>query len=63
MVVLDDPRIGSVTLPASVPMMSATPPQLRHTGRAMGTDTDEVLRSMLGLDATAIAGLRNSGAI
>ncbi len=63
MVVVDDPRIGSVTLPAGVPMMSATPPQLRHTGRTMGADTDEVLRSMLGLDAAAIAGLRSSGAI
>ena len=63
MMVVDDPRIGPVTLPSGVPTMSATPPTLRHTGRAMGADTDEVLRSLLGLDADAIASLRSSGAI
>ncbi|WP_174247316.1 CoA transferase, partial [Acidisphaera sp. L21] len=63
MLVVEDPRIGTVTLPAGVPTMSATPPVLRHTGRAMGADTDEVLRSLLGLGTEEITALRTSGAI
>ncbi len=60
---VEDPRIGPVVLPAGVPRLSDTPPTLRHTGRAMGADTDEVLGSLLGLDAGAIARLREVGAI
>ena len=60
---VEDPRIGTVVLPAGVPRLSATPPTLRHTGRAKGVDTDEVLGSWLGLDGETVAKLRASGAV
>ncbi|MGI4798543.1 MAG: CaiB/BaiF CoA transferase family protein [Janthinobacterium lividum] len=60
---VEDPRIGPVVLPAGVPTLSATPPRLRHTGRALGADTDEVLQSLLGLKPDEIAGLRARAAI
>ena len=60
---VEDPRIGPVVLPAGVPMMSETPPVLRHTGRALGADTDAVLRGVLGMDAAEIAALRARRAI
>ena len=37
--------------------MSETPGAIRHTGRSLGADTDEVLDE-LGLDAERIAKLR-----
>ncbi len=60
---VEDPRVGPVVLPAGMPTLSATPPVLRHTGRALGVDTAEVLGSLLGLGADDIAALRASGAI
>ncbi len=60
---VDDPRIGPVVLPAGVPTLSATPPRLRHTGRALGADTEEVLRDLLGLAPDEIAALRARAAI
>jgi len=60
---VDDPRIGHVVLPAGVPKLSDTPPVLRHTGRALGVDTDSVLTSLLGLTATDLESLRATGAI
>ena len=60
---VDDPRVGPVVLPAGVPTLSETPPVLRHTGRALGADTDDILRGLLGLDATEIDHLRAVGAI
>ena len=60
---VNDPRVGPVVLPAGVPTLSETPPVLRHTGRALGADTDDILRGLFGLDATEIDHLRAVGAI
>jgi crotonobetainyl-CoA:carnitine CoA-transferase CaiB-like acyl-CoA transferase len=60
---IQDPRIGEVVLAAGVPMMSETPPVLRHTGRALGADTDEVLRTLLGVSATDLERLHAASVI
>ncbi|MFC6017650.1 CaiB/BaiF CoA transferase family protein [Plantactinospora solaniradicis] len=57
-----DPDLGPVRM-QNVPFrMSATPGQIRHTGRGHGQDTDEVLTG-LGFTAEEIAELRAGGAI
>ena len=50
-------------MPAGVPTLSETPPELRHTGRAKGQDTDEVLRSLLGLSTDDLDRLRAKAVI
>jgi crotonobetainyl-CoA:carnitine CoA-transferase CaiB-like acyl-CoA transferase len=60
---IQDPRIGEMVLAAGVPTMSETPPVLRHTGRALGADTDEVLRSLLGVSATDLERLHAASVI
>jgi crotonobetainyl-CoA:carnitine CoA-transferase CaiB-like acyl-CoA transferase len=42
----EDGDTGSVTLAAPVPRMSATPARVAHVGRALGHDTDRVLRDL-----------------
>lgn len=59
---VQDPRIGPVTLPAGVPTLSDTPPLLRHTGRALGADTDAVLGE-LGLSVDEVSQLRGLGVV
>ena len=58
-----DPRVGEVVVPAPVPRLSETPARFRHTGPALGADNDEVYASVLGLDAQAIADLRQARVI
>jgi crotonobetainyl-CoA:carnitine CoA-transferase CaiB-like acyl-CoA transferase len=60
---IQDPRIGEMVLAAGVPTMSETPPVLRHTGRALGADTDEVLRTLLGVSATDLERLHAASVI
>ena len=54
-----------VATPAPQPsgLVGATPPLLRHTGRALGADTEEVLRTLLGVSATELEHLRASEVI
>jgi crotonobetainyl-CoA:carnitine CoA-transferase CaiB-like acyl-CoA transferase len=58
-----DPRVGEIVLAAGMPKLSETPPLLRHAGRALGADTDQVLRELLGLSAADLERLRLSGVI
>ncbi len=58
-----DPRVGEIVLPTGMPRLSDTPPLLRHAGRALGADTEEVLRKLLGLSAAELDGLRASAVI
>lgn len=54
--------MGEITLPGVVPKFDKHPGAIRSAGPALGEHTDEVLAS-LGLDADAIAGLRERGVI
>jgi len=56
------PLAGSVRMVASPIKMAATPVRYRRAPPLLGADTDAVLAE-LGLDAAAIAGLRERGAI
>jgi len=58
-----DPRIGPVTIPNSLPLMSGTPAEFQHTGRALGADTEEVLQQLLDIDHGTIAQLRKDGVV
>ena len=54
---------GSVKVIANPVRLSETPADYRITAPMLGEHTDEVLEGMLGLDPTAIAGLRSRGII
>jgi hypothetical protein len=43
--------------------MSKTLGRIRHTGRALGADTDEILIKELQLDAATVAELRERGVV
>jgi succinyl-CoA:(S)-malate CoA-transferase subunit B len=60
---MSDPRAGDVAIPNVVPRMDGTPGQVRWLGPALGAHTEEVLRELLGLDATRMTELRDKGAI
>jgi formyl-CoA transferase/succinyl-CoA--D-citramalate CoA-transferase len=52
-----------VPMTGVVPRFTATPGSIRHAGPRLGEHTEEVLGELLGLDAGAVAALRESGAI
>ncbi len=52
-----------VTLPAILPLLSATPGATRWAGPELGQHTDEVLRQELGMEQEEIDKLRTLGAI
>jgi crotonobetainyl-CoA:carnitine CoA-transferase CaiB-like acyl-CoA transferase len=59
---IEHPRAGPVKI-VGVPMrLSKTPGEIRLPSPAIGEHNDEVLREVLGLDASAIAAIRRSGA-
>jgi crotonobetainyl-CoA:carnitine CoA-transferase CaiB-like acyl-CoA transferase len=60
---VQDPRVGEVVLPASVPRLSETPAQFKHAGPALGADSDDIYRSLLGLDDAALEDLRKAGVV
>lgn len=63
MVTIADPRVGDLVVPAALPRMSATPPQLRSTGPALGDGNRRVLQELLGLDEESLARLAADGII
>ena len=60
---LPHPAIGSVPSVANPIRFSATPIAYRSAPPMLGADTDEILREMLGVEATELARLRNAGII
>lgn len=60
---VDHPLIGELKMPAVQPRFSGTPSPEIRPAPALGADTDEVLRSLLGLSAEKIAELHNSGTV
>jgi crotonobetainyl-CoA:carnitine CoA-transferase CaiB-like acyl-CoA transferase len=59
----DDPDLGPLLMHNVLWRMSATPGAIRHTGRPLGADTDDVLATDLGYDQDQIALLRAGGVI
>jgi crotonobetainyl-CoA:carnitine CoA-transferase CaiB-like acyl-CoA transferase len=57
---VDDEELGEVLMHGLMWQMSATPGDIRFTGRALGADTDDVARE-LGLDDAALVDLRSRG--
>jgi CoA:oxalate CoA-transferase len=55
---IDDPRLGRITIWTSPLRMNAEAPVPQSFAPALGADSDEFLRTELGLDAAAIASLR-----
>lgn len=59
---VEDPDLGPMRMQNVLFRMSATPGQIRWTGRALGADTDDVLAE-LGRTADQIADLRAQGVV
>jgi len=59
---VDDEDFGPLKMQNVLFRMSETPGEIRHTGRALGADTDEVLGA-LGIDGARIAELRERGVV
>jgi formyl-CoA transferase len=55
---VDDPRLGRITMWTSPLRMNAEAPVPQSLAPALGADSDEFLRTELGLDETAITALR-----
>lgn len=53
-----DEDLGSLSMQNVLFRLSATPGRIRHTGRKLGADTDEILRDELGLSPETIAEMR-----
>jgi crotonobetainyl-CoA:carnitine CoA-transferase CaiB-like acyl-CoA transferase len=58
-----DPDLGSVTVQAPVARMSRTPGIVRHLGRHIGDDNEQVYGELLGLGPEDLCRLRDEGAI
>lgn len=60
---VDDPDLGPLLMHNVLWRMSRTPGQIRHPGRDLGADTDEVLTRELGYSEDDVAELRETGVI
>jgi crotonobetainyl-CoA:carnitine CoA-transferase CaiB-like acyl-CoA transferase len=58
-----DPDLGRMLMHNVMWRMSATPGQIRFSGRGPGADTDSVLIDELGYDPAEVAGLREQGVV
>ena len=50
-------------MPGVFPFLSRTPGEIKHLGRALGADNNDVYGDLLGLDADALEALRGDGVI
>ena len=61
--VIDEPRVGRLVVPAPLPRMSRTPPEVRCAGPSLGNANVEILGALLGLNSDVLTDLRNRGVI
>jgi len=62
-VAVEDERYGTLRMPGIVPRLSKSPGAIRHAGRALGADNDEVYRDLLGMTDEEMALLRRKRVI
>jgi crotonobetainyl-CoA:carnitine CoA-transferase CaiB-like acyl-CoA transferase len=62
-VAVRDDDFGSVRMQGVVPRFSNTPGEVRHSGRALGADNEEVFKDLLGLTDAQLAELSQEGII
>ncbi|MCB1405857.1 MAG: CoA transferase [Rhodobacteraceae bacterium] len=60
---VEDPSGKSLAMQNVFPRLLSTPGEIRHTGPALGQDTDHVLNDLLGLSENDVTTLRKLGAI
>ena len=60
---VDDPELGLIQMQSPIFRMPATPTSIRHSGRTLGADTDEVLIGELGYTSQEVADMRAIKAI
>jgi formyl-CoA transferase len=60
---VDDPELGTMSMPGVIPKLHAQPGGVRWAGPRLGQHTDEVLGGLLGLDAAELADLRRQGVV
>ena len=53
-----DPDFGTVRMQGAVPRMTRTPGKVRHPGRGLGADNDEIYRGELGLTPAELSRLK-----
>ena len=62
-VAVDDGRGGEIRMVNVIPKLSRTPGEVRHAGRPLGADNEEVYAELLALSPQQVADLRKRGVI
>ena len=60
---VEDERLGAIKMHNLLARFSATPGSIRHTGRPLGADTDQILIEELGIDPSQVQELRERGIV
>ncbi|MEM7253453.1 MAG: CoA transferase [Pseudomonadota bacterium] len=61
LVTMSDERVETVTMPSVMPKLSGTPGRINHLGPPLGAHNADVLADWLGLDESAVKGLKDRG--
>ena len=60
---VEDEQLGAIKMHNLLARFSATPGSIRHTGRPLGADTEQILIEELGLDASQVQQLKDQGTV